>query len=165
MSIILPISHPTAGATEAPGFANKLYAGHAADVMSSWPEHSVDLVVTSPPYWTAVQYDGSAPVWGTYEDYLADMYRVWKECARVLRPNGKLCINAPVMPIPKTVVEQHTRHLKNIASDMEAGILFGTDLGRVDKVHKGDSLDAAGCDSKQVFMMEIGGDPGPSERC
>ena len=38
-------------------------------------------------------------------------------------------------------------------------------LGRVDKVHKGDSLDAAGCDSKQVFMMEIGGDPGPSERC
>jgi modification methylase len=50
--------------------------------------------------------------------------------ARVLRPNGKLCINAPIMPIPKEVIGQHTRHLKNIAFDIEHRILAETDLER-----------------------------------
>ena len=58
------------------------------------------------------------------------MQSVWTQCARVLRPNGKLCINAPIMPIPKAVIEQHTRHLKNIAFDMEHRILAETDLER-----------------------------------
>jgi len=58
------------------------------------------------------------------------MQSVWAQCSRVLRPNGKLCINAPIMPIPKAMIEQHTRHLKNIAFDMERRILDGTDLER-----------------------------------
>src|SRR3546814_8756645 len=58
------------------------------------------------------------------------MQRVWCSSDRVLRPNGKLCINAPIMPIPKAVIEQHTRHLKNIAFDMEKRILENTDLER-----------------------------------
>ena len=58
------------------------------------------------------------------------MQSVWAECARVLRPNGKLCINAPIMPIPKEIIKQHTRHLKNIAFDMEHGILAATELER-----------------------------------
>jgi len=58
------------------------------------------------------------------------MLSVWKECARVLRPNGKLRVNAPLMPIPKAMIEQHTRHLKNIAFDLETRILGGTDLER-----------------------------------
>ncbi len=108
----------------------KLHAGNASEVMAAWPEGSVDLVITSPPYWTAVEYEGQTPDWPTYEAYLDDMMTVWSQCARVLRPNGKLCINAPVMPIPKTLIDQHTRHLKNIAFDNEARILSGTDLER-----------------------------------
>lgn len=108
----------------------KLLAGDAAEIMSQWPDNSVDLVITSPPYWTAVEYEGEQAIWETYDEYLTDMMRVWAQCARVLRPNGKLCINAPVMPIPKDVIEQHTRHLKNIAFDNEARILAETDLER-----------------------------------
>ena len=62
------------------------------------------------------------------------MQSVWTQCARVLRPNGKLCINAPIMPIPKAVIEQHTRHLKNIAFDIEHRILAETDLERYSSV-------------------------------
>ncbi len=108
----------------------KFIAGEAAEVMSEWPAGSVDLVITSPPYWSAVEYDGGVGTWETYEEYLDDMMRVWSECARVLRPNGKLCINAPIMPIPKDVIDQHTRHIKNIAADNEARILAETDLER-----------------------------------
>ena len=109
----------------------RFHAGRAAEVMRSWPEGCVDLIITSPPYWTAVEYDQDPTEgWSTYEQYLADMQLVWDECARVLRPNGKLCINAPIMPIPKAVIEQHTRHLKNIAFDLEASILAHTTLER-----------------------------------
>jgi modification methylase len=56
---------------------------------------SVDLVVTSPPYWHIKDY-GSAGQIGygqTLHDYLRDLYRVWLECHRVLVAGGRLCIN------------------------------------------------------------------------
>src|SRR5262249_35081565 len=108
---------------------NRLILGDAAAVIKEFPAGSIDLVVTSPPYWTAVEYDGGRP-WPSYEGYLDEMQRVWDECARVLRPNGKLCINAPLLPIPKTIVRQHTRHLKNIAADLEQKILLESGLAR-----------------------------------
>ena len=49
---------------------------------------------------------------------------MWRETERVLIGNGKLAIVTPVMPIPKSQIDsQHTRHLKNIAFDIEAKIL------------------------------------------
>ena len=124
---------PTAVAAHEDGiepFLDRLHCGHAAEIMAAMPDGSVDLIVTSPPYWSAVEYEGQADAWPSYEAYLADMLAVWEQCARVLRPNGKLCINAPIMPIPKAIIEQHTRHLKNIAFDLEHGILEATDLER-----------------------------------
>lgn len=109
---------------------DRLFVGHAAEVLQTFPSSSIDLIITSPPYWTAVEYDHGANPWGSYDAYLTDMQSVWNQCARVLRPNGKLCINAPILPIPKDVIEQHTRHLKNIAFDMEHRILAETDLER-----------------------------------
>jgi hypothetical protein len=72
-------------------YLDRLLVGHAADVMAGMPEASVDLVITSPPYWTAVEYDGGKSPWESYAAYLTHMQSVWGECARVLRPNGKTC--------------------------------------------------------------------------
>ena len=112
------------------GYVDQLLVGHAATVMAELPTGSLDLIITSPPYWTAVEYAGGKNSSTSYEDYLADLQTVWRQCARVLRPNGKLCINAPVMPIPQTVIRQQTRHLKNIAFDVEHKLLAETDLER-----------------------------------
>jgi modification methylase len=109
---------------------DRLFTGHAAEVLSTFPEGCIDLVVTSPPYWTAVEYDQGESPWASYEAYLDDMQSIWTQCERVLRPNGKLCINAPLMPIPKEIIQQHTRHLKNLAFDMEHRILAETNLER-----------------------------------
>jgi len=118
-------------------FVNEIHRGDAAQVMATMPPASIDLIITSPPYWTAVKYDDgeteggdTSEQWPTYEAYLEDMFRVWAECARVLRPNGKLCINAPLLPIPKDIIAQHTRHLKDIAGDIGQMILSRTDLER-----------------------------------
>jgi modification methylase len=106
---------------------NKLFTGHATAVMQQEiADASVDCVITSPSYWNA-----TSDAWPTYEAFLGEMQTIWTQCARVLRPNAKLCINAPIMPIPKHVIgDQHTRHLKNIAFDIEHKILSETDLLR-----------------------------------
>jgi DNA modification methylase len=110
--------------------SNRLFVGDAKSVIAAFKANSIDLVVTSPPYWTAVAYEGQAQCWSSYEAYLHDIGEVLGQCARVLRANGKLCVNAPIMPIPKDLVEQHTRHLKNIAFDLEHVVLSTTELQR-----------------------------------
>lgn len=92
--------------------------------LSRLPDETVDLVVTSPPYWTAVAYSGDNQLnRQTYEQYIDWLGAVWKDCYRVLRPNGKIVINTPVMPIPKSIINQTPRHIKNIASDIDVWLV------------------------------------------
>jgi len=104
---------------------NRLIVGDAATVLSALPNNSVDFVVTSPPYWTAVEYEtATLESSSDYEVYIGALMNVWLECFRILRPNGKLAINTPILPIPKKIIgNQHTRHLKNINNDIEYSIL------------------------------------------
>lgn len=63
--------------------------------MSLLSDASIDLIVTSPPYWQLKDY-GSARQIGyndTYEDYINNLNLVWKECFRVLKSGCRLCIN------------------------------------------------------------------------
>lgn len=58
-------------------------------------DESIGLVVTSPPYWNIKNYGREDQIgYGqTLHEYLKDLYRVWKECYRVLLPGRRLCIN------------------------------------------------------------------------
>ncbi|GIV26993.1 MAG: methyltransferase [Bacteroidia bacterium] len=59
------------------------------------PDESIGLVVTSPPYWNIKDYrqNGQIGYGQSLHEYLKDLYRVWKECLRVLIPGRRLCIN------------------------------------------------------------------------
>ena len=99
--------------------------GDALKTLTKIPSNSIALIVTSPPYWNTVDYgmDGQIGQSG-YDEYIQDMVEIWHESSRILIPNGKLAIIAPIMPVPKKQIgDQHTRHLKNIAFDIEASIL------------------------------------------
>ncbi len=56
---------------------------------------SVDLVVTSPPYWHIKDYgvEGQVGYGQSLHEYLKDLYRVWKECYRVIKPGRRFCLN------------------------------------------------------------------------
>ena len=63
--------------------------------MSLLPDVSVDLIVTSPPYWQLKDYGSEQQIGynDTYEDYINNLNLVWTECFRVLKNGCRLCIN------------------------------------------------------------------------
>lgn len=63
--------------------------------MGDIPDHSVELVVTSPPYWQLKDYGHPEQIGfgGEYEDYVNDLNRVWLECERALKPGCRMAIN------------------------------------------------------------------------
>ena len=66
-----------------------------ARFMGQVEDCSVQLVVTSPPYWQLKDY-GSADQIGyndSYEDYINNLNAVWHECFRVLQAGCRLCVN------------------------------------------------------------------------
>lgn len=106
-------------------FVNQIHCGNSLDVMRRLPSDSVHLIVTSPPYWNLVDYGVEGQIGqSTYEQYLDDLLSVWLEGERVLIPNGKLCVNTPIMPVSKKVdSSSHTRQLRNLNNDIEHSIL------------------------------------------
>jgi site-specific DNA-methyltransferase (adenine-specific) len=63
--------------------------------LSGIEDGSIDLIVTSPPYWDKADYGGRNTDIGTagsYVDFLDELRRVFQECYRVLRPGRKLCV-------------------------------------------------------------------------
>lgn len=83
--------------------------GDARD-LSHIPNDSVHLIVTSPPYWTLKAYNKTAGQLGDIEDYdifLYELDKVWRECARVLVPGGRICCVVGDVCIPR---RRHGRH-------------------------------------------------------
>ena len=76
----------------------KIYFKNSTN-MSDIPSSSINLIITSPPYWTLKDYDNDNQIGlgsNSYEHYIKELNMVWKECIRVLSPDGKICIN--IMP-------------------------------------------------------------------
>ncbi len=63
--------------------------------MSRIQDESVELIVTSPPYWQLKDYDSDFQIGfnQSYEDYINHLNLVWSECFRILQPGCRLCIN------------------------------------------------------------------------
>ncbi len=115
--------------------------------MAELPDNSVHLIVTSPPYFNIKDYSldgyqkdkmaekikgqiGDIP---DYKKYIQEMLAVWKECERVLKPNGKLIVNTPLMPMLKKNLDTHyNRHVFDINSDIQHSILNGVNVYLLD---------------------------------
>ena len=63
--------------------------------MNELSNNSVNLVITSPPYWQLKDYgtDDQIGYNDSYENYINNLNLVWQECYRVLQNGCRLCIN------------------------------------------------------------------------
>jgi len=71
---------------------HSLHLHDARDLSFLKPE-TVHLVLTSPPYWTLKEYrkaKGQLGLVANYEEFLAEIDKVWKHCYRLLVPGGRL---------------------------------------------------------------------------
>lgn len=68
---------------------NKIYNIDCIEGLKQLNSESIDLIVTSPPYYNAREY----AQWKTYAEYLDFIEQVIKECGRVLKRGGFICWN------------------------------------------------------------------------
>jgi len=119
------------------GFVNSVFIGDSRD-MRELPDESVHLVVTSPPYFNIKDYakDGyqsethSAKKseqlgdFGQFDEFVSELLKVWRECERVLVPNGKMIINSPLVPMTKAQLTTHeNRHIFDLNSAIQESVL------------------------------------------
>ena len=111
-----------------------LSLGDARDL--SWIRSgSVHLAVTSPPYWTLKKYETNKQQLGEIEDYnvfLDELDKVWRECARVLAPGGRICCVVGDVCIPR-------RQGRHLVMPLHADIMVRCAFPRARRAHS-DSL-------------------------
>lgn len=115
--------------------------------MSEVPDNSIQLIVTSPPYFNIKNYgmdgkqnkihsllnDDDVSNVDSFEEYINKLLPIWRECERVLKPNGKLCINVPLMPLLKKMSNTHyNRDILDLQSNIQYSILHNTGLYLLD---------------------------------
>ena len=90
---------------------HEMILGDARDLRGIKSE-SVHLVVTSPPYFNLKAYASDARGRqlgriGDYDRFLDELDRVWRECARVLVPGGRICCVIGDILIPRRADGRH----------------------------------------------------------
>lgn len=85
---------------------------HLADSrdLSFIPDESVHLALTSPPYWTLKEYEDDEAQLGhvaDYEQFLAELDRVWAHVFRVLVPGGRLVVVVGDVCLPRKRFGRH----------------------------------------------------------
>lgn len=74
---------------------NTIYQGHSLDVLKTFPSESIDMVITSPPYWQLRDYEKNEQL-GLESDfniYIQNLIEIFTEVKRVLKKEGVCFIN------------------------------------------------------------------------
>ena len=93
------------------------------DARNLWfvPDESIQLVVTSPPYFNIKHYrPGNPDQLGDlqdYEEFLEQLDAVWAECRRVLTPGGRVCCVAGSVTVARRNGGRH--HVLPLPSDIQ----------------------------------------------
>ena len=95
----------------------EVFLGDAFEFLRSLKTNSVDLVVSSPPYFMGKEYDSSSNV----SDFVSAHGKLRKHLIRILKPNGSICwqvghhvSNKVVIPLDAIVYQVFSRSTKLI---------------------------------------------------
>ena len=74
---------------------NTIIQGDTLNILKEFPNESVDMIITSPPYWNLRDYgeDKQLGLEYTTKEYINSLYTIFEESKRVLNNEGTLWIN------------------------------------------------------------------------
>ena len=74
---------------------NKILQGDVLEELRKIPDESIDMVITSPPYFSLRNYqvEGQIGLEETFEEYLDKIIEIMKEIKRVVKKTGQIWIN------------------------------------------------------------------------
>ncbi len=71
-----------------------LLLGDAFYILKNLPSESIDMIMTSPPYWQKRQYENDGiGMEDTYQEFIENLMNVFSECKRVLKSKGSFWLN------------------------------------------------------------------------
>lgn len=101
-------------------FINKIICGDSEEILKQFPENSIDIIITSPPYNFGLEYkDDKKSDALRWEEYLKKLNAIWKECVKVLKPGGRLCVN--IQPLFSDYIPTHHLISKQL---LDLGLLW-----------------------------------------
>jgi DNA modification methylase len=70
------------------------FCGNALEVLHQLPDQSIDLCMTSPPYWNKREYhNGGIGLEERYDAYIKNLLGIFSQVRRVLKPTGSFWLN------------------------------------------------------------------------
>ncbi len=139
-----------------------------ARAMDQLGDRSVHLVITSPPYWTLKEYrdsDGQMGHIEDYEEFLAELDKVWAHCLRLLVPGGRLicvvgdvCLSRRKNNGRHTVVPLHAsiqEHCRKLGFDNLAPIIWHKIANAVYEVENGSGFLGKPYEPNSVIKNDI----------
>lgn len=99
-----------------PSLGNAEVFFHSSESMRELRDNNVDLFVTSPPYNVGYGY-GSVDDSKAYEDYISLLASVFNEAYQKLTPEGRMCVNVPLIDITGTTTSPVSDILSFIIND------------------------------------------------
>jgi DNA modification methylase len=139
-----------------------------ARCMTELAPKSLHLVLTSPPYWTLKEYRDSDGQMGHIEDYdefLAELDKVWTHCFRALVSGGRLicvvgdvCLSRRKNNGRHTVVPLHAsiqEHCRQLGFDNLAPIIWHKIANAVHEVENGSSFLGKPYEPNSVIKNDI----------
>ena len=72
-----------------------IYQGNALEELRKLPSESVNMCITSPPYWALRDYgvEGQLGLEPTFQEYITKLCDIFDEVKRVLRKDGTCWVN------------------------------------------------------------------------
>lgn len=73
---------------------DKIICGDSATILKHFPDNSINLVITSPPYFQQREY-GGGEIGGEHsvDEYIAALMEVFSECVRITKEDGNIVFN------------------------------------------------------------------------
>jgi site-specific DNA-methyltransferase (adenine-specific) len=100
---------------------NQILCGHSLEILKTFSDECIDMVITSPPYWGLRDYgvSGQLGLEPTFQEYLTNLKAIFREVKRILKPQGTCWVVLGDTYSKKSLVQIPSRFALMMTDELE----------------------------------------------